>query len=249
MSYNFTVTRNEIIIASLRKLGQIEPGDTIDTIDPSIINNAVLNFNIIVKQLMTKGIKLWTIQEYTIPYVVNQIVYTIGEGVSFDVDLAKPLKLIQGFLRNTSTTPVIDIPMQLISQQEYNLLGSKASTGITNSLYMNIRQDSSDLYVWLAPDANTTADYELHITVQRAIADMNDNDTDIVDFPNEWYNTLVWTLADDLAIEFEVPQNHRAEIASKAITYQDLLEGWDVEYTSTYFQVDTRATGSPYFGK
>jgi hypothetical protein len=63
---------------------------------------------------------------------------------------------------------------------------------------------------------------------------------DIPDFPNEWMNTLVWNLADQLAIEYSVPGNHRQEIAARAKLYRDQLTDWDVEPTSTFFQVDMR---------
>ncbi len=241
MSYNFTVTRDQLILATLRKLGQIEPGDTIDTVDPTIVENASFNLNLLVKYLMTKGIKLWTIQDLIIPLVADQFAYTILEDtiVVGEIDEPKPIKVIQVFLRNTSVTPELDIPVQLISRNQYDFLSSKYTTGTPNSLYVDEQRTSTILNVWPVPDTTIATDYELHLTQQRPIADINDN-ADIIDFPNEWYNTLVWVLADDIAIEFEVPANHRAEIAAKAAMYKEELEGWDVEYTSTYFQVDMR---------
>lgn len=240
MSSNFTVTRNQIILAVLRKLGQIEPGDTIDTVDPTIIENASFNLNILIKYMMTKGIKLWTIQELEIPLVANQEEYTVQEGgTSPLIDSPKPIKVIQAFLRNTSVNPMIDTPINLISRQQYKLLSSKFNTGTPNSLYVDEQQDFTNLFVWPMPDQNTEDNYILIIDEQQPIADINDN-TDVINFPNEWYNTLVWVLADDIAIEFEVPQNHRQEISMKAGMYKDELEAWDVEYTSTYFQVNNQ---------
>jgi hypothetical protein len=63
---------------------------------------------------------------------------------------------------------------------------------------------------------------------------------DTPDFPTEWMNTLVWNLADQLAIEYSVPANHRQEIAARAKMYQDDLNDWDIEATSTFFQADLR---------
>ena len=70
----------------------------------------------------------------------------------------------------------------------------------------------------------------------------------VPDFPAEWMNTLVWNLADQLAIEYSVPANHRQEIAMRAKTYQDQLCDWDVEATSTFFQADLRMANVT-FGK
>ena len=53
-------------------------------------------------------------------------------------------------------------------------------------------------------------------------------------------NTLVWNLADQLAIEYSVPQNHRQEIIARAKQYREELGAWDVEASSTFFQPDYR---------
>ena len=63
---------------------------------------------------------------------------------------------------------------------------------------------------------------------------------DIPDFPNEWMNALVWNLADQLAIEYSVPANHRQEITARATAYREELTDWDVEVTSTFFQPNMR---------
>ena len=63
---------------------------------------------------------------------------------------------------------------------------------------------------------------------------------DVPDFPNEWMNCLVWNLADQLAMDYTVPANHRQEIATRALGYAEHMTNWDVESTSTFFQPDLR---------
>jgi hypothetical protein len=244
MSTTFSVTRDQVILAAFRKLGIVEPQDTIASIDPTLVTNAAFNLNLIIKQMATKGIKLWTISEITLPLVANQKSYTIGPTGSNLVS-DKPIKVIQAFLKNTSVTPNIDTPVRIISQQEYKLLGSKSATGTTNSIYPDIGKTQTTVNVWLMPDTNTSTNYTLHLTVQKQLDDLSASST-IVDFPNEWYNALVWTLADDLAIEFEVPVNHRQEFSQRASTYRDQLEEWDVEYASTFFTVSTAQNNKDY---
>jgi hypothetical protein len=246
MSTNLTVTRNQVILAAFRKLGIVEPQDTIASIDPTLVTNASFNLNLIIKQMATKGIKLWTIQEYAIQLVAGASVYGIYEGaIAPDLNDFRPIKLIQAWLNNISVTPIIRTPLRIISQQEYNLLGSPSSTGTSNSVYLEKLIDSSYLYVFLTPDATTEDNYELRFLAQRQIQDLTAPST-ILDFPNEWYNALVWSLADDLAIEFEVPVNHRQEFAQRASTYRDQLEEWDVEYASTFFTVSTAQNNKDY---
>jgi hypothetical protein len=75
--------------------------------------------------------------------------------------------------------------------------------------------------------------------MQMPINDLN-RAQDIPDFPNEWMNCLIWNLADQLAMDYTVPANHRQEIAMRAKGARDHMTDWDVESTSTFFQPDLR---------
>jgi hypothetical protein len=260
----FSVTRNDIIQSSLRLLGVLEEGAQPTA---NAIENASMVLNMMLKDWMTDGIKLWTVTELTIPLKANQTSYTIGPSSTYDVNTNKPLRLIQSFLRNVSnttnqvakvsllssgsgytvqptnpvnctggsgtgaqfnltysgttvssvlldnsggsnyavgdvltmsggtfTTPAtvtvdsllntyIDLPMSILSQQEYNILGSKYNTGTVNSVYYWPYTTYGELKVFLTPNASTSSTYELHITVQRPIEDITTaNQT--FDFPS-----------------------------------------------------------------
>ena len=234
----YVVTRDQIILSALRKLTVVEPSDTASTIDASVVTNCAQALNLMIKQWMSEGIKLWTVQVYTLTLVASQTSYTIGPAGP-DLVADKPLRLIQCVLRNNSVTPYIDIPMQVISKNEYMLLGSKFSTGFVNSVYLNPGLTSSVVQVFLTPDTNTATNYTLLMTVQRPLYDIS-SASDTPDFPNEWLNALVWGLADELAIEYGLPVNHRQELMLKAEKYRNQLMDWDVEYESTFFQPNSR---------
>jgi hypothetical protein len=51
--------------------------------------------------------------------------------------------------------------MNLISQQEYNILGSKSSQGTTNSVFYKAWRDYGEVKVFLTPNTNTSEYYEL----------------------------------------------------------------------------------------
>jgi hypothetical protein len=245
MSSTFTVNRDQIIQLALRKLGVLELGDTPD---PATVANASLALNLFIKQCATEGLKIWKTSELVIPLTANQTTYVLGGASSaimydsFNLTTPitdKPLKVIQAWYRNTTLTSPIDTPLQLLSKQEYNILGAKQSTGVSNSIFYDVKQNNGILYVYLTPDAYTAANLELHLVAQMPMNDLN-RGQDIPDFPNEWMNTLIWNLADQLAIEYSVPANHRSEIATRAKVYRDQLTDWDVEPTSTFFQIDNR---------
>jgi hypothetical protein len=160
----------------------------------------------------------------------------------------KPLKVIQGFYRNIQSTPYIDTPVMLVSKQEYNVLGSKFSTGTANTIFYDPRKLNGLLYVYLTPDSNAQTNLQLHIVAQMPLNDIS-LATDIPDFPNEWMNCLVWNLADQLALEYGVPMNARQEIATRALAYKTQLSDWDVEASSTFFQPDFRSTSNNSYGR
>jgi hypothetical protein len=153
-------------------------------------------------------------------------------------------------LGGTYTTPVtitvnslyntfIDLPMNLISQQEYNILGSKASQGTTNSVFYKAWRDYGEVSVFLTPNANTSEYYELHLTVQRPIMDITKPNENF-DFPSEWFLALKWALVAELASDYEKTLNDKQYYEQKALSLKNELMDWDIEWTSTYFQPDVR---------
>ena len=123
------------------------------------------------------------------------------------------------------------------------MLGSKFSTGTSNSFFYDVKALNGILYVYLTPDAITASNLQLHLVAQMPLNDVNMS-TDIPDFTNEWMNTLVWNLADQLAIEYGVPMNYRQEISQRALMYRSQLTDWDVEAGSSYFQPNYQSVPS-----
>ena len=134
----------------------------------------------------------------------------------------------------------IDLPMSILSQQEYNILGSKYNTGTVNSVYYWPYPTYGELKVFLTPNASTSTTYELHITVQRPIEDITTaNQT--FDFPSEWFQCLRWGLASEIAVDYGLPLEKLSGIIQRAESYKQRLMAWDTEYASTFFQPDIRS--------
>jgi hypothetical protein len=254
MSSNYSITRDQIISLALRKLGVLEIGDTPGAND---VANAAMSLNLLIKQFNTDGLKLWKVSELIIPLTSGQTSYTLGgSGSNLMYDALnptvaitdKPLKVIQGFYRNIQSTPNIDTPVLLVSKQEYNVLGSKFSTGTANTIFYDARKLNGILYVYLTPDANAQANLQMHLVAQMPINDIS-LATEAPDFPNEWMNCLVWNLADQLSMEYGVPMNARQEIAQRAATYRVQMSDWDVEAYSTFFAPDFRSTSPNSYGR
>jgi len=249
VSSTYTISRDQIITLALRKLGVLEIGATPDA---DTVSDASMSLNLLIKQFSVEGLKLWKNSELVVPLTSGQTSYILGGSNStymYDTQVPnvaitdRPLKVIQGFYRNIQSTPVIDTPLLLISKQEYNMLGSKASTGTANTLFYDVKKLNGILYVYLTPDANAQTNLQLHLVAQLPLDDVSAS-SDVPDFPNEWMNTLVWNLADQLAMEYGVPMNYRQEIMQRALAYRVQATDWDVEAASTFFAPDFRSTNN-----
>jgi hypothetical protein len=232
----YSVTRNDIIFASLRLLGVLEEGSVPSA---TAIENASMVLNLLIKDWMTDGIKLWTVNEIILPLVDNQTQYTMGEDSSNDLVTAKPLRIIQAILRNNSVNPAVDMPMTIISEQEYNILGSKKSQGNVNTVMYKPYVNHGILSVFLTPNQQVAEDYTLHLNVQRPIQDITSSNQTF-DFPQEWYQALRWGLASELAADYGLELQRAGLVIQRAESYKQRLMAWDVENASTFFQPDAR---------
>lgn len=238
----YSVTRNDIIYASLRLLGVLEEGAVPNA---TAIENASLVLNLLIKDWMTDGIKLWTVNEIVLPLVSAKNTYTIGPDVGNDLVTNKPLRVIQSHLRNLSVNPPIDMPMTIISEQEYNILGSKDSQGNINTVMYKPYVTYGVLKVFMTPTTEVATNYELHLNVQRSIQDIT-NSNQTFDFPSEWYQSLRWGLAAELVGDYGLDLQRSALVIQRAEQYKQRLMAWDTENASTFFQPDGRSNNPKF---
>ena len=142
----FSVTRDQIITAALRKIGVVAQGETA-TADQ--ITEASVALNMMVKAWEADGMPLWALRTTPITVTANKTSYVIGPSVSSDVVTDKPLKVIQAW--NRDPTSNVDIPMRIITKQEYAILGNKATTGKPIQIYYEPKVDSGTLYLFRTP--------------------------------------------------------------------------------------------------
>src|ERR1700761_6557593 len=73
---SFNATRDQIILAALRKLQAISANET--SVNPTLITNCAFQLNALVKSLNATGLHIWTEEEATIFLQPNQNSYTLG---------------------------------------------------------------------------------------------------------------------------------------------------------------------------
>lgn len=229
---NYTTTRDDIIKRALRLIGVVAQGE-IPTVDQILESSIALNG--LVKAWQADGMPLWAIKTYAVPLTTGSNSYTVGIGQTVNID--KPLKIIQAWLRDLTSN--IDIPVRIITKQEYNMLGNKSTTGMPIQLYYEPLRDTGVLYVFPTPTSYEEANKQLHIVYQRPFEDF-DASTDNPDFPQEWYDAVTYGLATRLAPEYGVPAADRKTLFQEAGIIKQEALNFGLEEGSLYFQVERR---------
>lgn len=226
-SYDFSINRDQLIEGALRLCGVIAQGETPSA---SQVTESARMLNLMVKAWEADGMPLWALTTYTIPLVANQTSYTLNSP--------KPLKPIQAWNRNT--TSLVDIPMRMISRQEYNILGNKSTTGNPIQLYFQPNRDDSTVYLFPTPDSTSASQQVIYFTAQRPFQDF-DAATDTPDFPQEWYQAVMYGLAQLLAGLYNIDVETRKMIAAEAASFKQQALSFGNEENSIYFQRDWRS--------
>lgn len=244
-----TVSALTIITDALEDLRVILDGASPTAGD---ITKGLRKINFILKKWAVKGALLWCRDTIQVPLVNGQFKYTVGPGA--DVNSYRPLRGFDtSFIRQTcGVTTLNDIPMTLLSRKEYMQMSQKGVLGTPNSWYYDPQMAQSPfqaydphadawgwLYVWTAPSDNTQTFF---FDVQRPIQDVTQQ-TDLIDIPIEWYDTMSLTCKDAMADAFEVPEQRLLRIRKEAKEAVEELSDWGAtEQAPITFQPDWRWT-------
>lgn len=231
-STNFSTTRDDIIKGALRLCGALALGETPSADQVSEASDAL---NMLVKAWQADGMALWARSEYTLALTLDTKSYTIGLGKT--VNIPKPLKITQAILHDTQTN--VDIPMRIITRDEYLRLGNKSTNGMPIQIYYDPQRDNGVLYVY--PPANSSAVLykQIKFTYQKPFEDF-DASTDNPDFPQEWYEALKYGLASRLAGEYGISLTDRQQLMQEAILIKNEALSFGTEEGSFYFTADYR---------
>lgn len=226
-STDFSITRDDIIKRALRLVGVLAQGET-PTSDQ--VSEAAIALNGLVKAWQADGMPLWAIKQRSI---------LLDPGVaSYNLDTPKPLKVLQAW--NHDFTSMVDIPMRIITKQEYNILGNKTSSGNPIQCYYDPRRDNGVLYVFPVPTNTEASNNSIEIVYQAPYEDF-DASTDTPDFPQEWYDAITYGLATRLAPEYGIPATDRRALWQEMISIKQDALNFGLEEGSLYFGRETRS--------
>lgn len=225
-TYSFAMTRDDIIGAALRITTRFSADDSIPAGD---VTNCAQALNILCKEMVTDGLPLWCVKEYTIPMVTGQAVYNLSTATGMTL----PVRVLDAFLRDSTGN---DVGLILTSRYDYDTLGQKTSQGAPNQYWYDPQLGAGTITLFNVPADSTS---NLHVVIQRQIMDIN-LATENPDFPQEAYRLLKWCLADEIALEYGTPPQVMAQIEKKANYYREKFFAYEQEYGSITFTPDNR---------
>jgi hypothetical protein len=210
-SIDVAYTAAQIVTMARRKLGiqaQEEPLEAADLLE------GIDELNLMLKEWQTDGVYYWTMTEGTLTSQASEDAYTFQTAGDFTI---VPLDIMH--MRVTKNS--VDLEMQEISREEYFRLPNKATTGFPTCWFYDRQRSTGVLYTW--PCADSTS-YTFNFTYRRVIMDV-DASTDNLDLPQEWYNAIVYSLADRLSENLGFDNQ---KITLKAISSYEKLKAFNV---------------------
>ncbi len=185
----------------------------------------------------TQGIKLWLLSDTAVTITAGKATYTFMP--SGDVDMTKPLRVVQGYFLYTSNN--VRRPLNVLSWNDYLSLGQAGTLAVNqgpiNSYFVNKLATELDVTFWLCPDSAEVTNGKPHVLLQTQVTNPI-SVAETMNFPQEWRIALHWGVAAEICTG--QPQSVIQRCEQKAMMYRDMLENWDVEDAPTSFQPDPR---------
>lgn len=224
--YSLQLTRNQLIEAAIGKLGVLAAGQTPSTED---YDKGALFLNILVGELRTMQVPLWSRKSYSFSLTSGVASYEIGTGKTLNTPY--PLKMLQAY--TVQTTGSTKVPIDIIADIRYNMLPISAGSSYPVQMTYQPFVNYGVMKFWPTPDASTAATTTVTIVYQEPFEYFN-SATDTMDFPEEWYNAIIYKLAVLLAPDWGVPLEERRELKAEAKEHKELAESFGEEDASLF---------------
>jgi hypothetical protein len=182
-------TALQLVTSSLRKLGAVAAGESLDADEQS---DALAALNQIVESWNLKGLALFRRENAAYTLVPSQQEYSVGSGADFDG--ARPITLHSAFV----TRGGIDYPLAVLTQAQWNdILQKSTQSEIPEGIYYDPTFPAGTMRFWPVPIEALTVTLAIDMQLA-AVADINDD----LAFPPGYERALLYALAVDLAPEY-----------------------------------------------
>jgi len=227
--YTYSLSRDDISTAAMRKLGVIADGQT-----PSALNltNTSQALNTLVAQFRALGMPLWARNTYTFSPTAGTQLYQIGTGKTLNTPY--PLKMLQAYrIDSTGTTK---IPMEIVANFNFNIYPTNSGGSPIQMTYQP-KVNYGEIQLWPVPDATAASQSTITIVYQTPFQYFTSS-TDTADFPEEWYLPLIYNLAVLIAPEWGIPLPDRQALQREAKEYLQTTLEFGTEDGSLFLQPD-----------
>lgn len=157
----------------------------------------------------------------------------------YQTKLIRPLRILDAFIHQMTgagtgypTAGGNQIPVRIISKDEYNRFGSKSSQGTPTQLAYDVQANSGFIYLY---PTFLTNNQLLYIEFTKPIDDFTSSSDDY-DMPQEWGEALKFNLALRMTPEYEVPREKYQQIKEQALQLLQQVKDYDQENASLLIQ-------------
>ncbi len=209
---DFSVNSDKIIKSAIRALGALGTGQALPANEMVDGRQAL---NMIVKQLMgpptflMRGVKPWQREEASLT-LKSQIKFEFKTSGG-DLDITPPVHIVSARLKDSDDN---ETPLDPMTREEYDAIPNKADTNTPTAFYYERRLDSGYFYLDCIPSDIT--EYTIDITYLDQLASFTTTRS-TVDFPQEWYRVLKFSLAVDLGPEYGANTTKLEKLRDEAI--------------------------------
>ena len=199
-SIDYGFTARQAVTFALRKLRVIGEGE-----DPTAdqADDATIELNLMLKEWM-KYENLWRMTEGSITLLASTYSYALSTSTLI------PHRVISARYRDANSR---DLPMMLMSREEYYNLPLKSTDGIPTQYYVGYQRANPTFYIWQGLASVTTE--TIKYTYQRKFEDIDDLSNDI-DIRQEHFSTVAYNLATRLIPDYAVPASTASLIVALA---------------------------------
>lgn len=228
-TYDFSQTRNDIITRALRITGVVaDEGDP----TPKQMKDGAQALESLVKWLQAEGTQLWTIEDRTLTLVVGQAAYTTTDLLVNDMPddehaAHTPPDLLVNDMLVVMNGRIVDsngyaYGTGIVEEHIFRNVSQPSKSGRPEMVNVELRASTPTFNFWPVPDLAYTWQYK----VVRKLADF-DNAVGTPEMPQRWYDPLVYTLAANLADEYQLPLTERSYLAAKAQSMRKIAANLD----------------------
>ncbi len=176
-----TTTARKMITRALRKAKILARGEPLSS---GAANDGLEELNGMLGEWSNDGLMLFSRGRDVFTLSGGVASYNIGTGSTINTE--RPMVIVDAFIREAEN----DYPLSIISEETYNSIPNKASTGLPNSLSYDGNYPIGRISLYPAPSTG----YHLHMLSEKQLSQIATLDTEL-DLPPGWDNAIVYNLA------------------------------------------------------